>query len=437
MTLTTNIAKNFIAFALTLTGYWAISHLWQRTATFELLLTFGGLFVIYIWVTNTTLSVPTQYFWLVAALLFRILFLFNYPSLSDDYVRFIWDGRLLLNHQNPYLYRPDELLHVARASQYGLNETLYQSLNSPHYYSVYPPFNQAIFRLAAWAGQGADLQTIIALKCCILIPEIISICLLSHWLNIQKTLIYALNPLVIIELTGNVHFEAFTVLFLIVFIRFLLQQQYFKSSLALTLAISVKFLPLILLPILVKKSGWRRGVLYSFLIVILNVFLFLPFVDIPHLQHIKSSLGLYFQRFEFNASLYYLVRQIGFWFVNYNLIQIIGPTLAVLSFLGIIWISFLSKLTLPTKILLIFVWYFMCANVVHPWYVVPLVALSVFTTNRFAIVWSALVFLSYAAYGQNPVFESPYILWVEYGIMALAAFYELKILKSPHQPSLP
>ena len=40
----------------------------------------------------------------------RMVFLAALPNLSQDFYRFIWDGRLILAGLNPYLTNPDTLL---------------------------------------------------------------------------------------------------------------------------------------------------------------------------------------------------------------------------------------------------------------------------------------------------------------------------------------
>jgi hypothetical protein len=53
---------------------------------------------------------PSEVALIGAALLFRLLLLFAVPALSDDFYRFLWDGRLSLEGINPFLYTPRQLI---------------------------------------------------------------------------------------------------------------------------------------------------------------------------------------------------------------------------------------------------------------------------------------------------------------------------------------
>ena len=70
---------------------------------------------------------------------------------------------------------------------------------------------------------------------------------------------------------------------------------------------------------------------------------FSPLLNLSFVENFSDSLNLYFQKFEFNAGVYYVLRWIGFQYKGYNLIQVIGPLLALCTFLGIVALAFKEK----------------------------------------------------------------------------------------------
>ena len=51
-----------------------------------------------------------QRFALGLGVIFRFIFLFAIPNLSQDFYRFIWDGFVVLEGSNPYLFTPEQYL---------------------------------------------------------------------------------------------------------------------------------------------------------------------------------------------------------------------------------------------------------------------------------------------------------------------------------------
>jgi hypothetical protein len=163
---------------------------------------------------------------------------------------------------------------------------------------------------------------------------------------------------------------------------------------------------------------------------------FLPLFDKEVMQSMSESMGLYFNKFEFNASLYYLVREYGFWKYGYNIIQTVGWKLGLMALLIILTISFkhglkweVSKISVPALIsdwMWVLSAYFLFTTILHPWYITTLIALSIFTTYRFPIVWSAMIFLTYAGYTQNSFHESLWLTATEYVVVIGYLICELK-----------
>ncbi|TDB63747.1 hypothetical protein [Arundinibacter roseus] len=411
---------------LSAAGYGWLLYGLQRTDTSLLLSLWGALFLLY---ALAFYYKAEQHFslFLVAALVFRCVGLWSVPVLSDDVFRFIWDGRLLAQGHNPYMYLPSELVATDIATQAGLTPELFQRLNSPAYYTVYPPLLQLWFWVSTLLT-SSESATIFWLRLPLVLGEFASLWLLFQLLqkmgkNKQEvrrgTLLYALNPLVIVELIPNVHYEGLMICFVLACLYFYPNKNKIGSAFFLSLAVGVKLLPLIFLPTLIPKENKFKALIYSSLVGVLVLLPFLFFFDKFIIERFSTSLDLYFRTFEFNASLYYLLRKIGMWILGYNPIATLGPLLSLLSFSTILFLSFGQILPINRyeRLLLILTVYLFCATTVHPWYVVPLLALCVLGRFRFPLVWSVLLPLTYTAY-QTPVFvEKSWVLVLEYALV--------------------
>ena len=163
--------------------------------------------------------------------------------------------------------------------------------------------------------------------------------------------------------------------------------------------------------------------------------LFFPIYNGLFLHNIGQSIGLYFQKFEFNAGFYYLLSWFGWQIKGYNFISFIGPLLADFSACSIIALSlFYIKKGTPDNshqerlfkgLLFAISIYFLCATTVHPWYATLPILLCLFTPYRFPILWSALVILSYSHYNQNSNQENYWLIGIEYTSVFIYFIYEI------------
>ena len=401
-----------------------------------------GLFAValgsYVWLLRTKL--PWRW-GLAAALALRLLWLPAQPALSDDVFRFRWDGLLVAQGANPYRFRPDELIaDGARAALPGPGrdallpelQQLYRQLNSPHYYSVYPPVCQVVFGAAARLFPTSHTGFVVCVRLVMLAAEAGTAALLLALLAAgghapEKALRHLLHPLVIAEITGNLHLEGLALCFLLAMVWLLMRGRWWASAGALALAVATKLLPLLALPLLIRRLGWQRFFGYAAAIGALVAALFAPFVSADLLAHVGSSLELYFHRFEFNASVYYLLRPIGYWVTGYNEIARIGPALALLAGTGCVLLAWRERhptlLNLPQALLLVLTGYFALATIVHPWYLTLLIGLSALTHLRYPLVWGGLAVLSYAAYRTDTYTENLWLVALEYiGASGFAAW---------------
>lgn len=417
-----------------------IAYFLQRTDTIPLLLTFGGLFGLCLYAYQQPGQVSMLY-WVILAIFLRLLLLPAIPALSDDFYRFLWDGRLLLAGEHPFAHVPSWYMQPGAPAIPGVTPALYQQLNSPAYHTIYPPLHQASFYLAALFGQENLLLSVLALRIPIILAEVgtlwLLLKLLQHYKMSKKNfLLYALNPLVILECSGNLHFEAVMVFFLLLGIYFLrnyqLKQKKFylaSAAAAFAAAVASKLLPLMFIPLLYRKLGMRSFLFLLLFGSLLTLLLFLPLYNPVLFSGLQNSLSLYYQKFEFNASVYYLLREAGYWFKGYNIIESAGPFMALLATTCILLFSQSRKAsnsTLPVGMLWVYALFLLFSLTVHPWYIIPLLAFSLFTPYRFPVLWSGLIFLTYAGYRESGFEESKLMLAIEYGCVSLFFLWEYR-----------
>lgn len=403
----------------------------------------------------------------------RVALVFAFPLLSDDVYRFIWDGHLVAAGINPFAELPAYYLQAGHEVP-GLTEQLFERLNSPEYYTIYPPVAQAVFTVAAWLSPGSWYGAAVIMKLALLVGELGSLWVLQKLLvarpQVQgedkeqyppvRLLYYWLNPLILVEIMGNLHFEGAMVFFLLLTYYFLQRSSWVRAGVAMAAAVASKLLPLMLLPFLVRRLIRRpaghppgRNILadvkqlfsrdyraalrprtwpfwpFSLAFACSCLAFFLPFfLSADFLEGFRSSLELYQRKFEFNASLYYLARAYGYFDVGWNQIAVFGPLLARLAAGGILLLALLDRRSdwhsLAAGWLGAFTLYLLCATTVHPWYLSVPIALCVFTRWRFPLVWSFLIMLTYTNYLTVPYAENLWLVAVEYLIVAGFGYWE-------------
>lgn len=411
-----------------------------RTDTLPLLLSFAALFALYLWGYRQAKEQHILW-WIALAVFLRLLLLPAIPTLSDDFYRFIWDGRLLAAGENPFAQLPAWYMQAGAPEVPGIKLALYQKLNSRAYFTIYPPLNQGIFMLAALPGGGSIQTSVIIMRLFLLLAETGSIFLLLKLLRqYQKParylLLYALNPLVVLEISGNLHFEGLMIFFLLLTI-FLFSKYQRKgkkgflagAAMALAAAVGSKLLPLMFLPLWLRRLPRKRLFYFYELCALSILIIFVPLLSSELIESIGRSAALYYHKFEFNAGLFYLVRGLGYLLAGFNIIWQAGPAFALLTIAGIFMLSLhkkAAKLSIPEAMFWAYAIFLLFSLTVHPWYICPLLALSVFTPYRFPVLWSGLIFFTYAGYQSEGFEENFWIVVLEYSAVALFMLWEIR-----------
>ncbi len=201
---------------------------------------------------------------LLTAFLFAIAFrvpLAVAPVGSDsDMVRYIWDGRVQRFGINPYVVVPadPEVAHTHTEQT--------RQMPSRHASTPYPPGAQLFFRLIVTISDSTW-----AMKTALVLCDILTILILWRWLLAANrspwlALIYAWNPLVVLEVAHSGHIDALGAMWIAASAFYLFRRRTTLASITLVLAIATKLLPIVLAPLYWRKIRARDAMLGGLLL---------------------------------------------------------------------------------------------------------------------------------------------------------------------------
>jgi len=380
----------------------------------------------------------------------RVILLFSIPNLSQDFYRFIWDGRILLEGLNPYLSLPENWIAngnapIAQAQElyHGMGQ-----LNGSHY-TNYPPVSQLCYFIAAIFASKSILGSAIILRLLIILADFGTFFFgkrLLKALHLPENRIfwYILNPFILIELTGNLHFEGVMIFFLIWSLYLLQRRYWYWAAIALAFSVSVKLIPLLFLPLFFQKFILHKPKketkshivhrllkLAGFYSIIIGtvVILFSPFLSGEFIANFSKTIRLWFQNFEFNASIYYIIRWIGYQTIGWNIIETVGKILPMVVILILLILTFFRKnksfIQLITVMVIGICSYYFLSTTIHPWYIAVPLSLCIFTNYRFPIWWSFVIIVSYTAYIHPDFKENLWFVAIEYSIVFGIFIFEI------------
>ena len=404
----------------------------RREEFFILIISFIFLFIFQLYFLKKEINLKSIF---ILGVVFRLTLIISVPELSQDFYRFIWDGSIQILGINPYLYKPDTLINYV---QFPLSDLLFSKMGnlSAMNFSNYPPISQYIYYISGYFNNGDILKPIITIRIIYLISEILLFFGVKNLLiklgkNPMLTGWYFLNPMIIIETIGNLHGEILMILFLIFSFFYLFEKRIFLSSIFMSLSIATKLLPILIVPLFINYLGLRKFIHFITYIVLFSFLIWFPLFEKEVILNFLNTIYLWFNSFEFNASIYYIIRFIGYKIFGYNLIKTISLFTPFIILIIVCFIALYKtnndKSILLKNILLIYSIYFFISTTVHPWYIINLVIISILTGYLYPIIWSFTSLLSYSAYKNSGFEEEPLLILIEYLIVFLVFIYEFKI----------
>ena len=301
-------------------------------------------------------------FWVVAILL-RIICLPLEPG--DDLWRYQWEGKVQNAGFNPYLLAPnDEKLASVRPQFADWNR-----INHRDYSAIYPPGAELLF-----AALGRFAAGPLAYKLLFAAADLAAVAILLRLIGGSTRFVdaawYAWNPLVVYSFAGAAHFDSLMILPMLAGILCFVRSRAateasgqwgyaILGAVALGVAISIKLIPVLLLPICAFALG-RRALALGISLAI-PAALSLPF-GFPQVA-IWNSLGRFIHVTRLNDIFWWIIED-TVWpnphqkNYQYNVIIIVAVLVVSVFFLrnwkrGLLWVMGTALILSP---------------VFHPWY---------------------------------------------------------------------
>ncbi len=342
---------------------------------------------------------------LALASLWHLPFLRVPPGPDDDIHRYVWDGRLQRLGYNPYVVVPSD------PTVSGLHTTETHGLNNPNVPSPYPAAAQFFFRTVTAIHESTFALRLAFVVCDFAIAFLLLDVLRREQSGAHWVLAYAWNPLLAVEVAGSGHIDILGALLLLVSFAALGRRWRAIAALGFALAVAVKLLPVVLLPLYWKRVRIRDALLAAAVVALLYV----PFLNRGHIP--IGSIGTYVQIFRFNNPV----------FGNLERVVPLQVAAGLAVFAGFVTATWLRTRS-PECSQGAFAWpmaaSLLCAPVIYPWYLLWLLPFSRSAATLPIIVWTVSIIPTYMVWHwrtRGGEWMVPgWLTLIEYGPVAIA-----------------
>jgi len=341
---------------------------------------------------------------LALAGIWHLLFLRQAPGMDDDIHRYVWDGRVQRFGYNPYIVVPNDptldRLHTAET----------RTLNHADLPSPYPAGAELFFRAVTAIRESVFAMKIAFVVCDVAIVFVLLDVLRRSGQGVHWVLAYAWNPLLATDVAGSGHIDIVGALLLLVSLAALQRRWRAVAAGTFALAVGVKLLPIVLLPLYWRRVRLRDAVLAA---VVFGI-LYIPFLS--HGRIPIGSLGTYIHSFWFNDPVFAVLER-------FAAPEVLAGLAVLVGFAAAIWLRRGSEACSPEA----FAWpmaaSLLCAPVIYPWYLLWLLPFMRSASTLPLMIWTVSILPTYYVWHLRtvgrPWIVPGWILLVEYGSVAI------------------
>ncbi|MHC4813607.1 MAG: hypothetical protein ACYTGW_02975 [Planctomycetota bacterium] len=326
------------------------------------------------------------------ALALRVLVLPLEPALSDDIHRYVHEGNMVLQGENPYVVAPAQVAPELRLPGWD-------RINHPDLPAAYPPAVQYGLALAVWIHPAP-----LTMKLLFGALDLLTFVALWFWLPRlglcrTRAVVYGYCPLVVLEFAGEGHSDSMAALFLVLALWAFTTSRPLWSSAGLAVATAAKLLPAVFLPFVCRR---KPAALVPFVAVLglLCAWFIAPGMFAGTAEYSSEWTG--------NASVFAVLHwgcrhlldwiHITFDTKLWNLVYYphnVAKAPIVLLGLVVLFHCWRHRWPLHQVVATFMVFFVACTPTLHPWYLVLLVPFLCIYPNWGWLVFTATVFLAH------------------------------------------
>lgn len=338
--------------------------------------------------------VPPLWSIAVAAVIARSLFIGVPPWLSDDVYRYLAEGHALNAGENPFIVPP--------SASTSISDALRERVNHPELTTLYPPIALLWFRLLDLvSGSVVGAQALTGLCDLLTVGAVLKLA------GRRWALLYAVHPLGPIEAAMGAHIDTLAVA-LTAWAAVFAQERPRWTGALLALGAGVKLLPAALIPVAMRRAGYRPVVIGGLAGAAIATAALTPVLDAG--WQLFTTLQTYGQQWSFNG--------LGIWLVSPLPDTAIRPVLGLIGLVAVVWAT-LRSTSVHGAWLVVGAAFVVVTPTAHPWYLMWVVVPALLT-RRWAWVAACIPLMcSYAVllslHDGGTWTEQPWLLPMTWG----------------------